>query len=71
MIGSVMFLASGYLAFIEVGHKYWSWRPRDLAWQIGFINLLGCIFFMIAGVLFLRSRPAPSRIGSCRRPTSS
>ncbi len=51
MVGSVMFLASGYLAFIEAGHNYWSWRPKDLAWQIGFINLLGCLFFMIAGVL--------------------
>ncbi len=51
MVGSVMFLVSGYLAFIESSHGYWSWRPRDLAWQIVFVNLLGCIFFMTAGIL--------------------
>ncbi len=48
--GSVLFLVSGYLAFVEVGNKYWSWRPKNLSWQIVFINLLGCIAFMIAAV---------------------
>lgn len=48
--GSVLFLISGYLAFIEVGNRYWSWMPKKLYWQIAFINLLGCIFFMISAV---------------------
>lgn len=48
--GSVLFLVSGYLAFVEVGNKHWSWRPKSLSWQIVFINLLGCIAFMIAAV---------------------
>ncbi|CAM3707124.1 hypothetical protein [Kerstersia gyiorum] len=51
MIGSVLFLISGYLAMLETSHAYWSWRPRELAWQIAFINLWGCIFFMTAAVL--------------------
>lgn len=51
MIGSSLFLISGYLAFIEVCHSYWKWKPKDLDWQITFSNLLGCIFFMTAGVL--------------------
>lgn len=51
MAGSALFLISGYLAFIETGHRYWSWRPNDLAWQIVFVNLVGCIAFMIAAVL--------------------
>lgn len=51
MIGSVLFLVSGYLAFMETSHAFWSWKPRDLDWQIVFINLLGCLFFMTAGVL--------------------
>lgn len=51
MIGSSLFLISGYLAFIEVCHSYWKWKPKDLDWQIVFVNLLGCIFFMTAGVL--------------------
>ncbi|MFD1199062.1 hypothetical protein ACFQ3K_12165 [Brucella gallinifaecis] len=48
--GSVLFLISGYLAFVEVGNKHWSWHPKSLSWQIVFINLLGCIAFMIAAV---------------------
>lgn len=51
MIGSLLFLVSGYLAMLETSHAYWSWRPRELAWQIAFINLLGCIFFMTAALL--------------------
>lgn len=48
--GSVLFLVSGYLAYIEVSNTYWSWRPKDLSWQIVFINLLGCIAFMVSAV---------------------
>ncbi|MGH2342320.1 hypothetical protein ACRC7T_12650 [Segnochrobactraceae bacterium EtOH-i3] len=51
MVGSVLFLVSGYLAYIEAGHGYWSWRPKDLDWQIVAVNLLGCIFFMTASTL--------------------
>lgn len=51
MIGSVLFLVSGYLAFIETCHRYWSWKPRSLEWQIVFTNLLGCIAFMVAALL--------------------
>ncbi|MDU9005985.1 hypothetical protein QO231_19305 [Sedimentitalea todarodis] len=51
MLGSVLFLVSGYLAFMETSHAYWSWKPHDLDWRIVFINLLGCIFFMTAGIL--------------------
>lgn len=51
IIGSVFFLISGYLAFLEIGHRYWTWRPKDLSWQIVFINLLGGIAFMTAALL--------------------
>ncbi|WP_428030428.1 hypothetical protein [Ancylobacter sp.] len=51
MIGSVLFLVSGYLAFAETGHGYWSWRPRQLDWRIAFVNLLGCGAFMAASTL--------------------
>ncbi|WP_233270559.1 hypothetical protein [Chachezhania sediminis] len=50
MIGSVLFLVSGYLAFVETSHGWWSWKPRDLDWNIVFINFLGCVFFMVAGI---------------------
>ncbi len=50
-VGSILFLASGYLAFIETGHRYWAWRPGNLSWWIVLINLLGCIGFMISALL--------------------
>lgn len=49
-IGSVLFLASGYLGFVETCHAYWGWKPSSLSWWITFTNLLGCIGFMIAAV---------------------
>lgn len=51
LVGSVLFLISGYLAFMETSDGYWSWKPRDLDWWIVAINLLGCIFFMVAGIV--------------------
>lgn len=51
MVGSVLFLISGYLAFIETCGGYWRWRPRDLDWRIVAWNLLGCVFFMTASTL--------------------
>lgn len=50
VIGSACFLASGYLAYLEVGARYLSWRPRDLEWTIAAVNLLGCIAFGISAI---------------------
>ena len=44
MFGSIFFLASGYLAFVETCHRSWAWLPHLLSWRITFVNLLGCIF---------------------------
>ncbi len=49
-IGSLLFLSSGYLAFIEVGHKYMSWRPGNISWLLTFVNLIGCVAFMASAV---------------------
>ncbi len=51
LFGSILFLASGYLAFIETCHAHWAWRPRTLAWSVTFTNLLGCIAFMASALL--------------------
>ena len=60
LLGSILFLVSGYLAFMETSHGYWSWKPRSLSWQIVFINLVGCVLFMTAGVLaFIPRAPEP------------
>ena len=51
IIGSILFLASGYLAFIETCHGYWSWQPWSISWSVVFINLLGCAGFLISALL--------------------
>ena len=48
--GSILFLASGYLAFIETCHGHWGWKPGEISWCVVFANLLGCIAFMISAV---------------------
>ena len=51
IIGSVLFLASGYFAFIESCHGYWAWKAASISWWVVFINLLGCVGFMISALL--------------------
>ncbi|WP_424990043.1 hypothetical protein [Fluviibacterium sp. S390] len=63
MIGSILFLLSGYLAFIEVCHGYWAWRPKDLDWIIVSINMLGCVFFLVSSLLaFVPAQAEPGWI---------
>lgn len=47
-IGSVLFLAAGYLAFIETCHAHFAWQPASISWWVACANLLGCIAFMIS-----------------------
>ena len=50
-IGSILFLSSGYLAFAEVCHATWAWKPASISWWVVSINLLGCIGFMASALL--------------------
>lgn len=50
LFGSIFFLVSGYLAFMETCHAYWQWQPTNLSWWVTFINLLGCVAFMISAL---------------------
>ena len=50
VIGSVLFLGSGYLAFIETCHAYWAWKPTRISWWVTFVNLIGCVGFMISAL---------------------
>ncbi len=49
-LGSVCFLAASWLAFAEAGHHWLSWRPRNLGWRIGALNLVGSIFFGLSAI---------------------
>jgi hypothetical protein len=61
LLGSILFLASGYLAFIEAGHSHWAWTPSSLSWWVTVTNLLGCVGFMLSalGAVVLPSSLAP------------
>lgn len=48
--GSVLFLASGYLAYAETCHQHLVWKPRGLSWWVTAANLIGCIAFMVSAV---------------------
>jgi hypothetical protein len=51
IVGSILFLMSGYLAFIETCHAHWAWNPKSISWWVVFTNLLGCVCFMASAVL--------------------
>jgi hypothetical protein len=48
IVGSMFFLVSGYLAFIEVAHSFWKSDTKNISWWVVFINLLGCVAFIIS-----------------------
>lgn len=49
-LGSICFLVSSGLAWVEVGRSWWSWRPRSLSWRITALNLAGSIAFGVSAV---------------------
>jgi hypothetical protein len=62
VLGSVLFLASGYLAFIETCHAFWGWQPRSLSWWVVYTNLLGCIAFMVSAVFAFVPASTPNPV---------
>ena len=50
VFGSVLFLASGYLAWLEVCHAHWAWQPKHISWCVAAVNLSGCIAFMVSAL---------------------
>lgn len=50
MTGSICFLTASYLALIEVSHGWWSFEPRQVAWWIAIINLLGSVAFQLSAL---------------------
>ncbi len=64
LVGSVLFLLSGYLALVETCHAHWAFRPRDISWWIGVINFLGCLGFMASALLSVYlPGPVDSQVG--------
>ncbi len=53
ILGSILFLYSGYLAYAETVHKNFGWKLNNLSWWISMINFHGCIAFMISAIFAL------------------
>ncbi|MDX3533938.1 hypothetical protein PV721_06065 [Streptomyces sp. MB09-01] len=58
VIGCVLFLVSGHLAFAEICHRPWPClRSRSLGWWIVAVNQLGSVLFMLSALAAF-TRPA-------------
>lgn len=62
IVGSVLFLGSGYLAFAEVEQGHWPRALKDYSWWATAWNLFGCIAFMISAVLAFVPPTMPSNV---------
>lgn len=57
-VGSILFLVSGISGVIEFCLHFWCFQPRSITWWIVWINFIGCVAFMISGVVAF-ARPQP------------
>jgi len=48
LLGSIAFIVASWLAWVEVCHRWFAWRPRDVSWWIVAANLGGSIAFLIS-----------------------
>ena len=58
--GSLLFLMSGHLAFAETIHAHFRWEPGKISWWVTFVNMLGCIAFMISAIFAVVLPTPPS-----------
>jgi hypothetical protein len=50
IIGCILFLVSGLLAMVDISGSWWRLRGEGLGWWIVFVNQVGSVLFMVAGV---------------------
>ena len=48
LLGSIAFIVASWLAWVEVCHRWFAWRPHDVSWLIVAMNLGGSIAFLIS-----------------------
>ena len=48
--GSICFMVASWLAYAEVGHRWFSWFPKSRSWKIAALNMLGSIAFLVSAV---------------------
>jgi hypothetical protein len=57
LLGSICFLVSSWLSWAEICDGWWAWRPGQVSWWIGALNLAGSVAF---GVSAVASRVQPN-----------
>ena len=50
MIGSACFLIASSLAWFEVVHSIWSWKPQSISWWVVALNMIGSVAFGVSAV---------------------
>jgi hypothetical protein len=48
--GSIAFLVASALAFSDVARPWFRWRPKDLAWSVTWLNMIGSIAFGLSAI---------------------
>ena len=49
-VGSIAFLVASALAFAEVRRPWITWRPKDLAWSVTMLNMVGSLAFGLSAI---------------------
>ncbi len=65
-IGSICFLVASALAWFEVCHGWFGWRPRSWSWWITLANLVGSVAFGVSAVAGYIS-PATGQLRNAER----
>jgi hypothetical protein len=47
--GSILFLVASLFGILALG-RLWSWRPREAAWWVAWLNMAGSIAFMASAI---------------------
>ena len=63
MFGSVAFLIASALAWAEVCRRWWAFRPKEVAWWIVALNLLGSVAFQVSALAAF-VRPATGELAN-------
>ncbi len=64
VIGCLLFLLSGHLAFVEICHRPWPClRSRSLGWWVVAVNQFGSVLFMVSALAAF-TRPATGSLVS-------
>lgn len=48
-LGSMCFVISEYMFFVEYAHGWWCWNPKDVSFWAVFLNVWGAVGFLLDG----------------------